>query len=303
MHAVVTLVEGDFLYGACALFNSLTNNGFAGKFVIGYRDREGMPAKALKALSVGSEGRIEWVHLDTPIHFGNYKPWFMQSVFDRYPQAEKVTYMDPDIVCLAPFDWIDSWSNGGPAACADVNWMMPAAHPTRQAWVEISGRAPRRQLNKYFNSGFLSVRRQDADFLQLWADLIRNVGARDNPLEGKGDIAEWRKGGRWMPFFSPNQDTLNLALMVWKGEVTTLGPDVMGFTAMGVLPHALGSDKPWRKRYVLDALAGHAPRQVDKAFWSNQAQRPIRACSEFCIALRRASLAVAAGIGRFYRRS
>jgi len=45
MHIVVTLVERDFIYGACALLNSLTNNGFDGKFVIGYRDHEGMPAK------------------------------------------------------------------------------------------------------------------------------------------------------------------------------------------------------------------------------------------------------------------
>jgi hypothetical protein len=261
-----------------------------------------MPAKAVSALSKGLEGKVEWVHLDTPIHFGNYKPWFMQSVFDRYPQAHKVTYMDPDIVCVAPFDWIETWSDGGPAVCGDVNWMMPADHPIRHAWVKISGRQPQRELNKYFNSGFLSVRRQDAGFLLLWADLIREVGAHDNPLEGKGDIAEWRKGGRWMPFFSPNQDTLNLALMVWEGEVTTLGPDVMGFTAMGVLPHALGSDKPWRKRYLRDALLGLAPRQVDKVFWSDVAQRPIRTYTGFHIALRRASLAAATIIGRFYRR-
>lgn len=303
MHIVVTLVERDFLYGACALLNSLINSGFDGKFVIGYRDREGMPAKALSALSNGLEGKVEWVHLDTPMHFGNYKPWFMQAVFDRYPQARKVTYFDPDIVCLAPFEWIDTWSDGGPAVCADVNWMMPAGHPTRHAWLEISGRHAKRHLNKYFNSGFLSVRRQDAGFLQLWAELIQSVGTRDNPLEGKGDIANWRKGGRWMPFYSPNQDTLNLALMVWEGEVTTLGPDVMGLTAIGVLPHALGADKPWKKSYLGDALMGRAPRHVDKEFWSDIGQLPIRFHSGFYIALRRVALAIASGIGRFYRRS
>jgi hypothetical protein len=303
MHIVVTLVEKDFLYGACALLNSLTNNGFDGKFVIGYRDREGMPAKALAALSKGLESKVEWVQLDTPIHFANYKPWFMQSVFDRNPEARKVTYMDPDIVFLAPFDWIETWSDGGPAVCADVNWMMPAEHPTRHEWLRLSGMTAQRELDLFFNVGFLSVRREDAGFLGLWKDLIKGVGSRYNPLDGKGDIADWRKGGRWMPFCSPNQDTLNLALMVWDGEVTTLGPDVMGFTAVGLLPHALGSDKPWQKKYVRDALLGLPPRQIDKVFWSDVAQRPIRTYTGLHIALRRASVAVAASIGRFYRRS
>lgn len=301
MHFVVTLVERDFLYGACALFNSLANNGFTGQFVIGYRERAGMPPKALEVLSKDVKDKIEWMQLDAPIHFGNYKPWFMQSVFDRYPQARKVTYMDPDIVCLAPFDWLDSWSDGGPAVCADVNWMMPADHPTRRAWVEISGCVPQRKLNEYFNSGFLSLRRQDAVFLQLWADLIQRVGAQDNPLEGMGNIADWRKGGRWMPFFSPNQDTLNLALMLWERELTTLGPDVMGFAAKGILPHALGSDKPWRKRYIRSALRGRSPTQADKAFW-RYISSPVCPYSQTRILFTRVAISISAAIGRFYRR-
>jgi hypothetical protein len=302
MHIVVTLVERDFIYGACTLFNSLTNSGFEGTFVIGYRDREGMPTKALEALSKGAKGKVEWRQQETPMHFGNYKPWFMQSVLDQYPQAGKVTYMDPDIVCLAPFDWIDSWSDGGPAVCADVNWMMPADHPTRHAWLEISGCHPKRQLNEYFNSGFLSVRREDAGFLQLWSGLIKRVGANDNPLEGKGDIAAWRKGGRWMPFLSPNQDTLNLALMVWEGQVTTFGPDAMGFNATGFLPHALGSDKPWRKKYFRNALAGRPPTQADKAFW-RYTSFPTRPFSKSRIFFTRLAISISVAVGRFYRRS
>jgi hypothetical protein len=300
MHLVVTLVEGDFLYGACALFNSLVNNGFSDKFVIGYRDKRGMPTRALEAISRAVEDRIDWKQLDTPMHFGNYKPRFMQSVFDRYPEAEKVTYMDPDIVCLAPFKWIDSWSHSGPAVCADVNWLMPADHPIRRAWIEISRSAPQRRLDYYFNSGFLSVARRDAAFLSLWAELIETLGARDNTLEGKGDIANWRKGGRWMPFRSPNQDTLNLALTVWDGDIVALGPDVMGFTASGILPHALGADKPWRKGYLRHALAGRPPSAADRAFWKH-AHAPIRPFSEARRLWSKAGVALASALGRFYR--
>jgi hypothetical protein len=302
MHIVVTLVEGDFLKGACALFNSLVSNGFSGKFVIGFRDHAGMPKDVIDAISKSASARIDWMRVETPMHFGNFKPWFMQDVFERFPEARKVTYMDPDIVCLCPFDWIDSWSDGGPTACADVNWMMPPNHPTRHEWLRLSGLTAQRELELYFNSGFLSVRREDAGFLELWADLIKGIGSRDNPLDGEGDIAQWRKGGRWLPFFSPNQDTLNLALMAWPENVTTLGPDVMGFSATGVLPHALGANKPWRKAYLSQALCGTGPSQADKMFWE-YADSPVQVFPWWKVAAKRVAVAAAAALARFYRRN
>jgi hypothetical protein len=300
MHIVGTLVERDFIYGACALFNSLQAHGFRGKFVIGYRDKDAMPVGAVNSLEK-SESDLDWMKLETPMHFANYKPWFMQSLFGVYKNADKVTYIDPDIVCLCPSSWLETWCESGPAVCADVNWMMPHNHPMRHEWLQLAALSPKRNLDIYYNSGFVSVRRSDIGFLALWSNILSSVGGKDNPLDGTGDTAEWRRGGRWLPFWSADQDALNLALMQWDGQLATFGADAMGFNGTGILPHALGADKPWRRKYLRNALAGRPPSQADKAFWT-YISAPARPWSESRTFLTRLAISVSAAIGRFYRR-
>ena len=68
----------------------------------------------------------------------------------------------------------------------------------------------------------MSLRREDMGYLELWNKLINQYGSTNNPIDGKGDIGNWRKGGRWLPFMSTDQDTLNIALMAWEGSITAL---------------------------------------------------------------------------------
>lgn len=298
MHLVVTLVERDFLYGACVLYNSLCRNGFEGKFIIGYRGPSSLPLRPFRALQ-GINGSVRFIELDTPMHFTNYKPTFMQEVLLLYPDATRISYIDPDIVVNCPFYWLESWCDGGPAVCSDVNWFMPAQHPTRRQWLELSAMEPHHKFELYFNGGFVGLRRDDAGFLELWRNIIDRWGKYDNSLNTQGDIAEWRKEGRWLPFMALDQDALNLALMVWRGPVTTLGPDVMGFAGFGELPHAIGSNKPWRRKYLVEALRGKRVRHVDKIFW-NYAGRPLQALPWFLIKLRIIEMRISSFIGRFY---
>jgi hypothetical protein len=144
------------------------------------------------------------------------------------------------------------------------------------------------------------VLREDVGFLDLWQDLIDRYASADNPLDAQGDIKVWRKKGRWFPFMTPDQDALNLALMLWQGNITTLGPDVMAFAAFGELPHAIGSNKPWRRRYLLEALQAKSPRYVDKLYW-HYADKPLHAVSLLQIRLKRIGLRLASLIGRFYK--
>ena len=133
----------------------------------------------------------------------------------------------------------------------------------------MTGCQAKRDLEIYFNGGFLSVNRLDLDFLDLWIDLIDKYGANDVTMNGKGDISDWRTGGRWNSIFSPNQDTLNIALMLFDKSIVTLGPDAMGFVEGGVrlLPHAIGKNKPWRRNFISDAFRGKPVRLVDTLFW------------------------------------
>jgi hypothetical protein len=156
-------------------------------------------------------------------------------------------------------------------------------------------------LDLYYNSGFLSLRREDRRFLQLWESLITQYGSTDNPIDGNGELGNWRKGGRWLPFMTPDQDTLNIALMAWAGPITTLGPDAMGFVGAALMPHAIGTPKPWQKHFTFNALQGKPPRQVDKLYWS-YANSHLHTHGFTLTTLKRLSISIASFIGRFYRR-
>jgi len=136
--------------------------------------------------------------------------------------------------------------------------------------------------------------------LQLWQDLIEHWGGSDNPLDGRGDIGQWRQGGRWLPFMTPDQDTLNITVMVWPGSITTLGPDVMGFASLGEIPHAIGTNKPWRRNYISKALRAKPPRYADNVFWS-YADKPAEAFARQHITAKRLRLRIASMINRVYR--
>lgn len=299
MHYIVTLAENDFLDGVCVLFNSLERFGFDGYFVIGYRDLDGFPAMSLRSLQ--QVRNILWCELDTPLHFTNYKPVFMSKVLAEHDNCSAITYLDPDIVVNCPVNWFSAWCAGGPAVCADVNWWMPSQHPTRREWISITNLPVHHQLDLYFNGGFLSLRRHESAFLNLWQQIIERYADLDNPLDSKGDIGLWRQGGRWLPFFTPDQDALNVALMAWDGPIATLGPDVMGFAGPSLLPHAIGSAKPWRVNYLRRALLGQPPRFVDKLYWAH-VNHPLKSTSNFVYHFQTISLKIASVIGRFYKR-
>jgi hypothetical protein len=299
MHYIVTLAEGDFLDGVCVLYNSLVRNGFSSYLIIGYRDLAGFPALSLRSLQQSQQ--VLWCKLDTPLHFANYKPCFMEKIVADYAECSAITYLDPDIIVNCPCSWFLTWCEGGPAVCADVNWWMPVQHPTRLKWVSHTGIRVNHQLDLYFNSGFLSIQKQDFSFLDLWKHIIMNYGDGDNPLDSKGDIGNWREGGPWLPFFTPDQDALNVALMAWDGPITALGPDVMGFAGPALLPHAVGSAKPWRVNYLRRAMLGQPPRLVDKLYWA-QANHPLQSTSKIVYYFYTISLKVASFVGRFYRR-
>lgn len=306
-HAVVTLVEGDFLCGAAALYNSLVKGGFDGHFIIGYREGGSLPEALFHAMQRSGESPpIHFIPLATSWHFTNYKAKFLADIFAGNPGLERLAYLDPDIVIRCPWRWIQSWSDHGPALCADVNWMLPPLHPTRHEWRRLLHSADldlHQSLHVYFNGGFLGLHRNDAVFAQRWHFLIETLGGRDNPLDGHGDIGKWRDGGRWMALQTPDQDALNLTAVSWEDTLSVLGPDAMGFASGNIfLPHALGSNKPWRKAYLRDALLGRPPRMVDKVFWDNT-RDPLRIFPEAVVRRKSRALRAAAAIGRFLRRA
>ncbi|MBY4597474.1 hypothetical protein K3217_18320 [bacterium BD-1] len=91
------------------------------------------------------------------------KPRFMIHLTERYPQARKFVYLDPDVLVYGPFTELD--------ALLDQHSIVLAPHLLRPGNIdmEISSLA-----HGAYNLGFLAVSRADnsARFLQWWAERL-----------------------------------------------------------------------------------------------------------------------------------
>ena len=303
---ICTLFEGDFHHGVAAFANSLYFHGFRGTIWVGYRGKlpfwaKGEASEKCTRYSPASDLDLNFVPLETKLHFTHYKPQWMLSVFNELsPQCEALAYFDPDIVVKCRWSFFEDWISRGIALCEDVNHYMPADHPTKLSWAQFLdeyGYKVRRTSSQYFNGGFLGLRRTQLDSLETWARLIGLVESESGSLLG------WRSLDRSHRFMSANQDTLNVLAMTTEHPLSTLGPEGMDFAPGGfTMSHAIGGSKPWQKHYIREALAGRPPTPADRSFWDHAAG-PASALSRNTIARAKVSLAIAAAIGRFIRRS
>jgi hypothetical protein len=105
------------------------------------------------------------------------------------------------------------------------------------------------------------------------------------------------------PFSKTDQDALNIALMTASEPISVMGGEGMDFKSGGwTMSHALGPDKPWRKRYVRAAWKGSPPSSVDREFWRH-ATRPIEFVPCRIVTRRRRALLIATLLSRFIRKS
>ena len=221
---------------------------------------------------------LRFVPLDTRIFLANYKPHFALQVLDELaPDADVVFYFDPDIVVKCDWHFYELWAARGFACCEDNCYShMPDTHPLRWAWLDFAARhtlSPYRRFEAYYNSGFFGVSRGRCDILEMWRKLLELLHA-----DGIVDLARFKQGkGRHEPFFVPDQDTLNLALMLTREPLSTIGPEGMDFIHGGyTMSHAAETPKPWKKRYVWHTLrTGSRMSLADAQYW-HYSNGPIR---------------------------
>jgi hypothetical protein len=306
--ALCTLFEKDYHFGVGALTNSLYSHGFRGVMWAGYRGKlpswaeSAKPAKNYRELSIGESCKIRFVELDTPKHFGFYKPDFMWQILQEHaPEIDAVFYFDPDIVNKGNWDFYQRWVQRGIAICGDCWYLVPANDPRRLAWQEFAesqGFICERHLDYQYNSGFVGVHRNHRNFLALWQKLIE-AGAEQKVTNLSNLYNDDYTGG--YPYFYGDQTYMNLALMLSTEPLSTIGPEAMDFLPGGtIMSHAIGPVKPWRKKLIQSALDGRAPIPTDKLYWQHS-QAPIQLYSERKIKQQQFALRVASAIGRFIR--
>ena len=299
---VVCLYDGEYHLGVGALINSLAKFKFKGLVNIGYRGGN-LPAwvSQLKPISdsyfnVTEEIAIHFKVVDTKMHLGYFKPFFIRDTFETFPTVKKVYYFDVDILIHAPWDMFSNWLQNGICLCLDSSFhFLHHTHPWRKHWRALANRDESLQNNtdQYFNSGFIGIENGNAEIIDRWINITNNF------INNDGDVKRFVKNLH-IPVRG-DQDLLNAAITVSADiDCNIMGKEAMGFSLPPTLMlHAIGERKPWNSSFFIHLLSyGNKPSMSDKLFLTF-CKYPIRVFSPFDYALKKIDLLIACFFGRF----
>lgn len=319
--AICTLFEGHYHYGVATLSNSLYKQGFRGTIYVGYRGD--LPDWVLKgektildkwndAISLEPIKGLELLFLPlvTTYSLTNYKPDFMLELWEGPAKdSDALFYFDPDIVINDSWDCYEQWVHCGVAVCEDVNSPLQEFHPRRQGWRNYFKNKNidlefKNQI--YVNGGFVGLLKTNISFLILWKQLQESmseaIGGLENSIfSNKIHKSTILKMKGFQIFDKSDQDALNVAIEVYRGLVSYIGKEGMGFiSGKALMYHALGTDKPWKVNFFKKALNGRSPRPVDEFYWKFSVD-PIFAHSKGEKNNKLLSIKISKFLGRFYK--
>lgn len=268
---IICLFDKEYHYGIAALANSLVASNFNGLINVGFRGR--LPSWVSQLKTIGdnyfyltTDIIIHFNQLDTDMHLGYYKPFFIKETMDTYKTTDKFYYFDADILIRAPWHIFSSWLDKGVCICLDSNFhFLHHNHPWRKDWRKLV-EVHEKLLNNthyYFNSGFLGIERQSIDLIKRWIHFTVKY------KETGGDVNQFEKA----PYssFKGDQDLLNAAITTSADiEISIMGKEGMGFTYPAtIMEHAVGDDKPWNKSFLGQLITiGRKPSMADQAYFS-----------------------------------
>jgi len=302
-----TVFGGDYERGAAVLLNSLGRAGWQGRlhaFHVGDPPSWAAPLVATPELFPFPGLQVVIEPLPEPWPLCRWRVAVAQRLLPTVPAGQVLAYFDADIVVKGPIPWL---GGQGPAAFTvveDLNGQLPAAAPVRQAWarrLKAWGYPVRREWGTYVNSGFFALRPGTGsgaeDILACWSELLDRAEAA-----GVGLDRIKRHGEPQPEWHIVDQDLLNAALMATTAAVQVRPATEMDFGGVGtVMAHAIEAGKPWRRRFLVDALKGWPPRSVDLAYWEH-AEGPALPFTMGELRRRRCALRFASWLSRHYRR-
>ena len=304
---ICTVAEGQYHFGVAALCNSLYRHDYRGSVWVGYRGAlPGWAAGTVdlgkwRELTVAHGFKVCFVPVDGPWHLANYKPMLLRRVLEELaPEAQALIYFDSDIVIRCRWDFFEEWVDRGVALVQDM-WdpgMLPT-HIFKKRWADHARTLgyDARDVLGYFNSGFLGVRRSDIGFVQVWERILQSIAAAG------GDMSRLKLDDPNHIFYKMDQDALNAAVLASTAEIVTGGQEMMEIYPWGeVMAHAMHFKKPWKRKYLWDALNGFPPGRPHLAYWQN-IDGPIRSYSNIALLMKRLDIGAARIVGRLHHRS
>ena len=296
-----TMFEGHYHKGSAALINSLYRWGYRGVFYVAFRGELPPWSAGKPEVSIAEGLIVRFEKFETPLHYTFCKAQWMNRIFDAVaPLASAVLYFDPDIIVKCPWSFFENWVENRVALVQDVNWSCSRSHPIRREWDRYlipHGLVTKHLTDYYCNAGFVGVDRRQREFLLSWERVMEAV------VSIAGERSQITFGDLNFCFHKADQDSLNVAVDIQPDVISVMGPEAMDFAEGGhTMSHAVGSLKPWKNGFILNALNGRAPSKADKAFMEN-AKGPISIFSEMDYRWRLFKLRLAAAISRFVRRS
>jgi hypothetical protein len=297
--AVVTLYEGHYHFGVASLLNSLVDANFKGLFRIGYRKELPYWTNQLKKISgsyfILNEIIIDFVEIESKMHFGYYKPTFLLNTLKEYESLNDVYYFDPDIIVSAPWVFFSDWVKAGVALCLDnCFYYLHYNHPWRKEWMRLAEVSDnfKCKIDFYVNSGFIGLNKSNISILEKWIALTekyKQIG---------GDVSRFEKEGHRA--FKGDQDLLNAVMTADSyTEFSIIGREGMGFTQPAYLmTHAVAAVKPWKKNYFMHLIKrGKRPDLADMAYM-NYANTSIKPFSNVEFLIKQINLKISLVLGR-----
>jgi len=298
---IVCLFDGHYHLGAAAFINSVVACGFTGLIYVGYRgllppwvNLFGQLAEHQYNISPGVVA--EFKEVDTFMHLGYYKPFFINDAFERFTLTNKFYYFDVDIIIKAPWTFYSEWLKNSPCLCLDNSFpFIHHTHPWRKQWKLLASpeeEIAQNNIDYYFNSGFLGIERKSSVLIDRWINLTERY------KEIGGDLNRFIKNS--YSSLKGDQDLLNAAITISPNiEVSIIGQEGMGFTyPVTLMEHAIGDDKPWKNRFIKQLIvSGHKPNAAEKSFFLH-CDHPIHIFPNYKYRLKKYDLLISSFFGR-----
>ncbi|MEO6229088.1 MAG: hypothetical protein ABJB11_07295 [Ferruginibacter sp.] len=299
---IICLYDGSFHLGVAALVNSLVKSGFKGLIKIGYKENtlpewvEQLQLIEDNCYILSPDIDICFTPIETEMHLGFYKPYFIRAMIDANPSTNRFFYFDADIVVKAPWRVYINWLDKGVCLCLDNSFhLVHHSHPWRKDWRKISeeNEILFNNTTHYYNSGFIGIERNSAILVDRWISLTEKY------KKAGGNIHAFVKEA--FSSFKGDQDMLNAAITVSADvEINTMGREGMGFTLPASLMwHAIGDNKPWNKIFLFQLIGlGQGPVMAERMYF-NYCKSPIRIFKPLTFRIKMFDLSGAALLGRF----